>query len=58
MLDDYGYERPGRNKWSFKIDLLAIWRWWRKRCREKRKRKLIAHQEAYARALKYRKGKR
>jgi len=45
-------EQHGHKSYSAKFDLLGPWRRWRERKRAEKKRQLIAHQEAYARACK------
>jgi hypothetical protein len=45
-------KQHGHEKHEAKFDLLGPWRRWREKKREEKKRQLIAHQEAYALAIK------
>jgi hypothetical protein len=45
-------KQHGHETHEAKFDILGPWRRWRKKKREEKKRQLIAHQEAYARAVK------
>jgi hypothetical protein len=45
-------KQRGHEKHEAKFDLLGPWRRWRQKKREEKKRQLIAHQEAYALAIK------